>query len=95
MHQGIVGSPGSHSDPGIFQWIAFGTGLLLLAGLWTPVMGVLVGILELWIAIARPGDLWNPMLLLALGLSLAMLGPGAWSVDALLFGRKRIEIRDR
>jgi hypothetical protein len=27
-----------------------------------------------------------------LGISLAMLGPGAWSVDALLFGRKRITV---
>jgi putative oxidoreductase len=27
-----------------------------------------------------------------LGAALAMLGPGAWSVDARLFGRKRIRI---
>jgi uncharacterized membrane protein YphA (DoxX/SURF4 family) len=26
----------------------------------------------------------------AAGLALAMLGPGAWSLDARLFGRKRI-----
>jgi uncharacterized membrane protein YphA (DoxX/SURF4 family) len=25
-----------------------------------------------------------------LGLALAMLGPGAWSLDARVFGRKRI-----
>ena len=31
-------------------------------------------------------------LLGALGAALAMLGPGAWSVDARLFGRKRIQI---
>ena len=31
----------------------------------------------------------------ALGAALAMLGPGAWSVDALLFGRKRIDFHDR
>jgi hypothetical protein len=26
----------------------------------------------------------------ALGISLAMLGPGAWSLDARIFGRKRL-----
>jgi hypothetical protein len=26
---------------------------------------------------------------------LAMLGPGAWSLDAVLFGRKKIEVDDR
>ena len=32
----------------------------------------------------------GPFLLSALGLSLSMLGPGAWSLDARLFGRKQI-----
>jgi putative oxidoreductase len=30
-----------------------------------------------------------------MGAALAMLGPGAWSVDARLFGRKRIHIPQR
>jgi uncharacterized membrane protein YphA (DoxX/SURF4 family) len=30
------------------------------------------------------------LVLAILGLSLAMIGPGAWSVDARLFGRKQI-----
>jgi hypothetical protein len=34
-------------------------------------------------------------LLAALGVSLVMPGPGAWSVDARLFGRKQIDIRSR
>jgi hypothetical protein len=29
-----------------------------------------------------------------LSLALALLGPGAWSVDARLFGWRRLEIRD-
>jgi hypothetical protein len=32
-------------------------------------------------------------LLAGLGAALALLGPGAWSVDARLYGWKRIEIR--
>jgi uncharacterized membrane protein YphA (DoxX/SURF4 family) len=36
-----------------------------------------------------------PIVLAALGVALAMIGPGAWSVDAHLFGRKRIRIPQR
>lgn len=72
-----------------------GVGILLLAGLWTPVAGALQAIIEVWIFFSR-GDGANVHLLLAaLGVSLVMLGPGAWSVDARLFGRKRIDIRSR
>ena len=65
-------------------------GLLLLAGLWTPLAGSLVAIVELCIAFAYPGNLWISIMLAALGASLAMVGPGAWSIDARLFGRKHI-----
>ena len=70
-------------------------GILLLAGLWTPIMGVLVVVIELWNAYSQPGDPWTPILLGTLGGALALLGPGAWSVDARLFGWKRIPIGDR
>jgi uncharacterized membrane protein YphA (DoxX/SURF4 family) len=70
-------------------------GLLLLAGLWTPVAGVLVAVLELSTAcFSHRHDLWTCFLLGTLGVSLALLGPGAWSVDAHLFGWRRIDIRD-
>lgn len=75
--------------------IAAVAGLLLLAGLWTPMTGALVAIIELWIAFSRPIDPCTSILLGALGGGLAMLGPGAWSIDARLFGRKRIDIPDR
>jgi uncharacterized membrane protein YphA (DoxX/SURF4 family) len=70
-------------------------GMLLLVGLWTPVSGTLAAILELWIAFSGPSHLRSVLLLAALGAALAMLGPGAWSVDAHLFGRKRIDIPNR
>jgi putative oxidoreductase len=65
-------------------------GLFLLAGLWTPVVGALVAGVELWIVFAGRGDIWMPLLLAAFAGTLAMIGPGAWSVDARLFGRKHI-----
>ena len=68
-------------------------GLLLLAGLWTPAAGAIVGITELWIVFSRAHDPWVSLLLAGLGASLVLLGPGVWSVDARLYGWKRIEIR--
>jgi len=65
-----------------------GAALLLLVGLWTPVVGAVIACCELWIVISGGGEFWLPLVLAALGASLAMIGPGAWSIDALLFGRK-------
>jgi putative oxidoreductase len=70
--------------------IAAGAGILLLVGLWTPVGGALVTIIELWIVSLRVGDPLVPLMLAILGATLAMIGPGAWSIDARLFGRKHM-----
>ena len=76
--------------------IAASTGVLLLVGLWTPIAGVLVAMIELWTSFfSHPHDPWTFILLGTLGVALALLGPGAWSVDARLFGWKRIDIGDR
>ena len=81
--------------PEIFSQIgAVCSGILLVAGLWTPISGVLLAGLESWMTFSGAGDRWLSLLLAALGLTLAMIGPGAWSVDALLFGRKRIRPPD-
>jgi uncharacterized membrane protein YphA (DoxX/SURF4 family) len=70
-------------------------GLLLLAGLWTPIAGTLVAVIEVWKIFLHVGDPWVYILLATLGAALALLGPGAWSVDARLFGWKRLDIRQR
>jgi uncharacterized membrane protein YphA (DoxX/SURF4 family) len=70
-------------------------GLLLLVGLWTPVAGLVVVALEAWPLVSRPGDPWRHILLATLGGALVLLGPGAWSADAWLFGWKRIDTRHR
>jgi putative oxidoreductase len=79
----------------MIEVLAIAAGMLLLAGLWTPIAGVLLAIIEIWGAFAHPYDPWSYILLGTLGAGLAMLGPGAWSVDARLFGWKRIDLRDR
>jgi hypothetical protein len=68
--------------------------VLLLFGLWTPVAGILVAIMEAWIAFSLPGSATLPAVLAVLGASLALIGPGEWALDAWFFGRKRIDPRD-
>jgi putative oxidoreductase len=65
-------------------------GVLLIAGLWTPIVGILVAGVETWIALSATGNAGIPVALAVLGLTLAMIGPGAWSADARLFGRRHI-----
>ena len=79
----------------ILSVLTAGAGLLLIAGLWTPIAGALVAVMEVWKIFLLPENLWLYILLATLGAALAMLGPGAWSIDARLFGWKRIDIRDR
>jgi putative oxidoreductase len=69
-------------------------GALLLLGLWTPVVGVLAALAAAWIIVARSGDIAFWLLAATLGIALALLGPGAWSMDARLFGWKRVDIRN-
>lgn len=72
------------------QIVGAAAGLLILGGLWTPVVGVLAGMVEAWIAFTQPGTQSLAIMLAGLGISLAMIGPGAWSIDARLYGRKQI-----
>lgn len=65
-------------------------GLFILTGLWTPIAGALVAAMEVWVAISGVSDAALPIILAILGATLAMIGPGAWSIDARLFGRKHI-----
>jgi len=75
--------------------LAIGAGILLIAGLWTPIVGTSVALIEIWKIFMLPGDKWVWLLLGTDGAALAMLGPGLWSIDARLFGWKRIEAPPR
>jgi putative oxidoreductase len=69
-------------------------GLLTLIGLWTPVGCLLAVIAEsslLFIGDIAPQP---AILLLSTSVAVAMLGPGSWSIDAVLFGRRRFDISD-
>ena len=69
-------------------------GAMLIAGLFTPFAGIMAAAVEVWIAFSHPGYRWPQIGFAALCLSLVMIGPGAWSVDARLFGRKQIDLSE-
>jgi uncharacterized membrane protein YphA (DoxX/SURF4 family) len=45
---------------------------------------------EAWVAFSSPAQAGIPAALAVLGVTLALIGPGEWSVDARLYGRKHI-----
>lgn len=83
------------SDPStlvtVLSVLGIGAGLLLLMGLWTPVAATLVAAIELWKLYWKLGDPWIYLLLATIAAAIAMVGPGFWSVDARLYGWKRID----
>jgi putative oxidoreductase len=82
--------------PGLFTAEIHGAlvllGCTLVLGLWTPVTATIAAVLEGLSALSTKGDAGTQILMMVLTISLALLGPGAWSLDARVFGRKRIDI---
>jgi putative oxidoreductase len=94
--QFIAGSPATILPvSGILQFLAAICSALLIIGLWTPVAGLFLAVSELSLLLLPSSSAPMQFVLAALGASLAMIGPGAWSMDARLFGRKRIRIPQR
>ena len=77
---------------------AAAAGLFLVCGFFTRIAGAAITAAQVWIffspAASEHGEPWVSLVLAALSLGVAMLGPGAWSVDAYRFGRKVFEIHE-
>jgi putative oxidoreductase len=75
------------------ELVGLGVGGLIAAGFFTPFAAFLQVLLQVWLgfhdAVTARGE---HGLLAVMGAVLVMTGPGAWSVDARLFGRKRIDM---
>ncbi len=87
------------AEPAMFETVGavllVTAGTLLVVGLWTPVAGTSVALIEIWKMVMLPGDKWTWLLIGTVGAALAMLGPGQWSIDARRYGWKRIETSRR
>jgi putative oxidoreductase len=78
----------------VFRALSAALAVLLLAGLWTPIVGTLIAVDALW-GVFVSGRLCCWMMIGTLGAAVALLGPGVWSVDAWIFGWRSVKIPDR
>jgi len=85
----------SGSSPSIALWlrlVGLLPGTLLLVGFFTPVAALLQVLVELSLVITMPTLAALHLTRAAVGVALMWLGPGVWSLDSRLYGRKRIEL---
>ena len=65
----------------------------LLVGFMTPVMATLIGLGAIGLAVSNAFETTATLLnLIVLTTAIALLGPGAFSIDARMFGRREILI---
>jgi uncharacterized membrane protein YphA (DoxX/SURF4 family) len=73
--------------------LTFAGAAFLLVGLMTPLVAVLVAAGGIGMALSNLFDSYPAIInLIALPLAIALLGPGAFSLDARMFGRREINI---
>jgi hypothetical protein len=76
--------------PATYAWLAPSLASFLTVGLFTPIVAALGGLLELTHAVLSRGDVLPAGVHVAQAVAVALLGPGAYSVDALWYGRRLV-----
>ena len=102
--EGIAYSVGNKGDPGLLGWMVLvvvaAVGLLLLIGFLTRYVALGAAVVAVvagfsWFARTNAESIATPMtsaLSAVIAVSVICLGPGVWSLDARLFGRREIVI---
>jgi uncharacterized membrane protein YphA (DoxX/SURF4 family) len=77
--------------------LSVASGLAVLVGLMTTGSAIILAVTVAWFwfpvhSEARPHDISAALLTIADGVAISLLGPGAFSVDARLFGPREIVI---
>jgi hypothetical protein len=85
-------SAGSESVAIWLRLLGLLPGALLLSGLYTPVAALLQVLVELALTLAIPSLAALHLTRAGIGVALMGLGPGAWSLDSRMYGRKRVEL---
>ncbi len=84
----------THGHLASLSWTSLGVGAIVLSlgvGVLTPAACSAGGLFEAYYILHPSGtDGWQDVFALMVFLALALLGPGAFSVDARLFGRRLI-----
>jgi pilus assembly protein TadC len=84
----------SHTSLEIDTVLAALAALLVTIGFLTPIAGVLAALSFVWNGIVNH-CVWPCVLAAPIGLAISLVGPGAFSLDAYRFGRKRVIFDDR
>ena len=74
----------------LLRCVALAVAVLLVLGFATPFAAIGAAAIQFGIMTLERRYNSPAVIATALGVALAMLGPGAWSLDARVFGRKRI-----
>jgi hypothetical protein len=88
-------SKGVHIGPDVLVLAASLFSFLVLLGLWTPVAGLLSAGAQTVLLMKQADDPRILVCLIGINLAIAMLGPGDVSIDAVIFGRHRLDIPER
>lgn len=76
-------------------WSLEALGFLLLIGMATPALAVCCAFAGAYALFRSSGAAWPCVsIVISAATALALLGPGAYSVDARLFGRKSVVLND-
>lgn len=78
---------------GAIIWILVVTvGGCLIIGYCTPIAAAVQAASHVWALVYSDSLLGTRLVMISVGVSLMLLGPGAWSVDARLYGRRRVNL---